>query len=143
MPTDRPGHPHTQSAVARYLDRRIEELRGLKTQREIAAEAGYARPNVLSMLKTGETALPLARIPALARALEVDPTHLLRLALVDQMPELAATIDVILGRQLATASEAELFLFRWRILTGDMDPAPNARMSAVIDEMLKQLFPAS
>jgi hypothetical protein len=136
MPTDRPGHPHANSAFARYLNRRIEELRGLKTQREIAAEAGYARPNILSMLKSGETAVALARIPALAKALDADPGHLFRLAMVDQAPELAAVIDEVFGKLMATKNEAAIFLTKWRAATDDADPAPNAQIDVAVDQML-------
>ena len=36
------------------------------TQREIAQQAELPKPNVLSMMNTGETKVPLNRIPALA-----------------------------------------------------------------------------
>ena len=142
MPNVRPGHPHAQSAVARYLDRRIAELRGFKTQREVAAEAGYERPNILSMFKTGETPLPLAKIPALAKALEADPAHLFRLAMTDQWPELAPVVGEIFGRQMASKNEHAIFLNKWRVATGDMDPAPNAQIDAAVDRMLATLFKA-
>lgn len=140
MVTNRPGHPHAHSALARYLDKRIEELRGFKSQREIAAEAGYTRANIVSMLKSGETAVALARIPALAKALDADPAHLLRLALVDQVPELATAIDVIFGKQLASQNEYAIFLRRWRAATHDADPPPNALSEAAVDAMLRDLF---
>ena len=76
MSTEHPGHPYANSAVATYLSRRIDELRGVKTQREIAAEAGFAKPNIISMMKVGETKLALDRIPALAKALDADAGHL-------------------------------------------------------------------
>jgi hypothetical protein len=140
MVIERPGHPHAQSAIARYLDHRIEELRGFKTQREIAAEAGYRRPNILSMLKSGETKTPLDRIPALAKALEADPAHMFRLGLIDLWPDLAALIEEIFGRQMASANEAAIFLVKWRAATADTDPAPNARIEAAVDEMLKRFL---
>jgi hypothetical protein len=137
MTTVRPGHPHAQSAIARYLDKRIDELRGFRTQREIAAEAGYARPNILSMFKSGETQVPLSKIPALARALEASPGHMFRLAMIDQWPELAPVIDEIFGRNMASKNEVAILLQPWRAATGDMDPAPNARIEAAVDEMLR------
>src|SRR5689334_10108500 len=100
MPTERSGRPPVQTAVAKFLDRRMDELRGVKTQREIAQEAGFPRPNMLSMLKSGDSKLPLERIPGLARALDADAAHLFRLAMADCWPELAATIGEIFGGQL-------------------------------------------
>jgi transcriptional regulator with XRE-family HTH domain len=139
MTSNRPGHPHASSAIARFLDKRIEELRGYKTQREIAAAAGYARPNILSMLKSGETKVSLARVPALAKALETDPVHLFRIAMTDQWPELASVIDDIFGRHMASANEFAILLKPWRAASADMDPAPNARVRGAIDEMLSSL----
>lgn len=121
-----------------FLDKRIAELRGVKTQREIAAAAGYDRPNILSMFKTGETKVPLDKIPALARALEGDAAHMFRLAMIDQWPELRSTIDIIFGRQMASANEEAIFLARWRATTADMDPAPNAQIDFAVGEMLKK-----
>jgi hypothetical protein len=143
MPTDRPGHPHAHSAVAIYIDKRVDELRGVKTQREIAVEAGFARANVISMIKRGETKLPLDRVASLARALDVDPAHLLRLGLIDLWPHLAGAIDEIFGKQLASANEHAILLAPWRAATGDSDPAPNAQIVAAVSAMLAELFGAA
>src|SRR6266496_1299395 len=43
------------------------------TQREIAQACGFLRPNIVSMIKKGHTRLPLERLGAMARVLEVDP----------------------------------------------------------------------
>jgi len=134
--TERPGHPHANSALARFLERRIDELRGLRSQREIAAAAGFKRPNVLSMLKTGETLVPVDRISALARALDVDPVHLLRLRFQDPSSELGPVIAEITGRHMASANERLILLDKWRAATRNADPAPNARIDAAVDQML-------
>ena len=136
MPTERPGHPYANSVLARFLDRRIDELRGVKTQREIADIAGFKRSNIISMFKSGETQLPLERIPAFARALQVDPAHLFRLAMQDRWPELSATIDEIFGRRMASANEEAILLTPWRGATSNSDPAPNARIEAAVQAML-------
>ncbi|MGZ9053126.1 MAG: helix-turn-helix domain-containing protein [Rhodoplanes sp.] len=67
------------------MNKQITAISGVKSQREIAAELGYERPNIISMMKRGETKLPLDKVPALAKALHVDPAHLFRLALEQQM----------------------------------------------------------
>jgi len=48
------------------------------TQREIARSCGFRRPNIVSMIKTGATRLPLERLGTMARVLEVDPLILFR-----------------------------------------------------------------
>jgi len=48
------GMPFAGTMVAKYLDKQIDALKGVKTQREIALEAGYDKPNIISMFKRGE-----------------------------------------------------------------------------------------
>jgi|SRR6056297_3611173 len=66
-----------------------------KTQREIAAEIGLERPNVISMLKSGAMRLPIERIPALARAIGIDPGMLLEVAMQEYMPETWSVVATI------------------------------------------------
>lgn len=61
--------PHEDSPLAKYLEKRVLELRPHKTQAEIAEQAGFINPNMIAMLKSGATKLPLDRIPSLAAAL--------------------------------------------------------------------------
>jgi len=77
----------TPSACSEFIRKRINELRGIKSQREIAAEAGYPKPNILSMIKHGETKLPLERVPAIAKALDCDVALLFSLALQQYFDE--------------------------------------------------------
>lgn len=59
--------------LAKFIEKRVLELRPRKPQNQIATEAGYTNPNMISMLKSGNTKLALDRGPAAARALEYDP----------------------------------------------------------------------
>ncbi len=63
--------------VAEYLAKMIEISE--KTQKQIAHDVGYTRPNVLSMMKRGLIKVPVDKAPALARALNVDPAYFLGL----------------------------------------------------------------
>ena len=74
-----------RQTVAEFLSRSIAFCG--KTQREIAREAGFERPNVISMMRTGEMKVPLDRIPMLADALTVDAGYFLRLALAEYHPD--------------------------------------------------------
>lgn len=56
-------------------------MRPRKTQLAIASEAGFVSPNMLAMIKSGSTKLPLDRVASLAKALECDPVMLFILAL--------------------------------------------------------------
>lgn len=73
--------PHGHGRLATFLRNRIAELGPTKTQAEIAQQTGYTNQNMISMLKSGHTKLPLDRVAALARALEVDPRRLYLIAL--------------------------------------------------------------
>jgi DNA-binding transcriptional regulator YdaS (Cro superfamily) len=80
----------TKQDVAAYLATHIH--RSGRTHKEIADEVGFENPNVVSMLKTGRTKIPLLRVPALAKAIDVEPKELLALCLRVYMPELHQVI---------------------------------------------------
>jgi transcriptional regulator with XRE-family HTH domain len=73
--------PYANTPTARFITDRIRDLSHRKTQAEIASEAGFPNPNMLTYLKTGKNKVPLDRVPSLAKALEADPAFLMRLAL--------------------------------------------------------------
>ena len=131
--------PFADSAIARYLDKQIDALKGVKTQREIATEIGYEKPNMVSMFKRGEAKVPLDKIPLLAKALHADPAHLFRLALEQYWPDLGATIGAIFGR-MASENEEEIILKKWRAATSNTDPAPTHLIGVAVDKMLEDAF---
>lgn len=73
--------PHADTPMAKFVERRVLELKPKKSQAEIAAQAGYVNPNMVTMIKQGTSKVALDRVPALAKALECDPAYLMRLAL--------------------------------------------------------------
>ena len=105
--------------VAQYLNTKINESG--KTQKEIATEIGYDSPNVITMFKQGLTKLPMNTIGPIARALEVDPVYLLRLAFNEYMPETFDAIEHALGTTLVTENERKL-LQQFRQSTNNSDP---------------------
>jgi transcriptional regulator with XRE-family HTH domain len=138
----RPPEPSSSGTPARstigaYLEKQLDALKGRKTQRDIARELGYTNPNIISMFKAGETKVPLEKIPALAKALHVDPGHLFRIAMEQYWPKLQATISEIFGR-IASANEEELFLTAWRQATGGSDPAPTEKLKALFNRMINE-----
>jgi hypothetical protein len=107
------------SRVARFVNAQIEFLKGQKSQVEIATEAGYKKPNIITMFKLGDTRLPLSNINRIAKALEVDPVRLTRMAIQEYEPEIWAAISEALGDPI-TANERRL-LQMFRDLTSDED----------------------
>jgi transcriptional regulator with XRE-family HTH domain len=92
-----PAKPHAATRLAKYLSKRILELRP-KTQAEIASQAGFVNPNMMTIIKQGGSRLPLDRVTALAKALDVDPAYLMLLALEQAVgPTEAATIVDVMG----------------------------------------------
>ncbi|WP_131120384.1 helix-turn-helix transcriptional regulator [Lichenihabitans psoromatis] len=106
------------SAVAAYLHHAIDTSG--KSQRDIARETGFPKPNMLSMLKHDEAKLPLDRVPKLAAAVGADPAHLFRLALEQSWPDTRQVIDEIFGG-IVTRHERAL-LEAVRRATKDRDP---------------------
>ncbi|MGR3271531.1 XRE family transcriptional regulator [Thalassococcus profundi] len=78
-----------------------------KTQREIANEIGFERPNVVSMLKSGEMRMPVERIPAFSRATGIDPHLLTRAAMMEFCRRLGALWDV---RHDPSLSRAQIYM---------------------------------
>jgi transcriptional regulator with XRE-family HTH domain len=130
------SQPHANTSICRFLTKRIASLSGVKSQREIAAEAGYEKPNILSMFKRGETKVPLDKIPAIAKALDVDPAHLFRLGLEQQMPELAKIMHEVIGKTV-THNEFEL-VQAFRKATKDADPKPEPLMLKMMEDAFKK-----
>ena len=81
--------------VAEYLTAQLE-ICG-KSQKEIAKEVGFPKANVLTMLKQGNTRVPIHRVPALAEALGVDPAKFMRMVLAEYHPEILKAIESSLG----------------------------------------------
>lgn len=52
-----------------------------KSQREIADAVGFKNQNMITMLKQGHVKLALDRVPAMAKALNIDPLDLFKIAL--------------------------------------------------------------
>lgn len=123
--------PHASSDLAIYLDRRILELRYKKNQREIAVEAGFTNPNMLTMLKQGHTKLAMDRVATLAAALETDPKYLLRLTLLQQGNQtMARVFDEVIGTVVSRNEVGWLEVLREA--SGGSDPAITSRARSAV-----------
>lgn len=94
-----------------------------KTQSEIAEECGFQMQNTVTMFKSGRTKLPLNRIGPLARAINADPAHLLRLVMTEYFRDDWFHIENILHSTVLTANELQL-VRAFRDATGDNDAVP-------------------
>lgn len=123
--------PHAGGALATLVRTRIAELAPRKTQTEIAREVGYTNVNVLSMIKHGNTKLPLDRVAGLARALELDPRHLFNLAVAQEGHETLAQEIREIFNTTATRNEAE-WVEAIREASGGTDPSITKRARAAV-----------
>lgn len=124
-------NPYQNTATAKLIADRVRDLSHRKTQAEIASEAGFANANMMTFLKNGRNKVPLDRVPSLAKALEVDPAYLMRLALDQAVgPTAAKAINEIFGTP-ATENERG-WLNELRDASDNTDPRLTARSRAAL-----------
>lgn len=92
--------------VAEYIAWQIQ-LCG-KQQTEIAEQAGFDKPNVITMIKQGKTKVPLNKIGSMAKALEIDPVFFMKMCLNEYLPDLAESIQSITNQPIITVNEWEI-----------------------------------
>jgi hypothetical protein len=97
--------------VAQYLTYHINKSE--KTQRQIALEIGYTKPNIITMFKQGLTKLPLDKIGPLAKALEIAPDELFFKVMTEYMPETFEALSPFICGQMLSKDELE-FLDNYR-----------------------------
>ncbi|MER8565954.1 XRE family transcriptional regulator [Mesorhizobium sp. M0924] len=123
--------PYSESRLAKFVERRILELKPRKTQSLISSEAGFAQHNMLTNIKVGNSKLPLDRVPALAKALECDPALLFRLALEQIGGETTALAIRNIFGSIVTRNEAD-WLEEIRAASNHQDPALTSRARAAL-----------
>ncbi len=123
--------PYQNTPTARLIADRIRDLSHRKTQAEIANEAGFANPNMMTFLKKGQNKVPLDRVPSLAKALELDPAFLMRLALDQAVGATAAkALEDIFGTPVTENERG--WLDELRIASDNADPRLTARSRAAL-----------
>lgn len=126
-----PKTPYAETRLSAFLTKRILELRPRKSQVEIAVEAGFVNVNMMSMLKSGKSKIPLDRVAALAKALEVDPKLLFKMAIEQSGYETTSkVIDEIFGT-IVSRNEVT-WLEALRDASDHKDPALTTRSRAAL-----------
>lgn len=131
-----PGYPYAKSRLTKLISERIAALSGVKDQQTIAWEAGYDRPNNLSMIKAGATRLPLDKVPALAKSLGIDPVFLFRLAVEQHWPALEDSLDKVFG--VAHTENAAEILAYINEVSGQPDPALTPKLKQAIADVYER-----
>lgn len=93
------------------------------TQREIADRVGFKNANIISMLKNGETRVPLERVPALAASLGMDERQFLLVAIEEYHPGVHEVLVEVLGVPLSDAELGIVTMFRMAAMRGEIEVA--------------------
>ncbi|MFD1194734.1 helix-turn-helix domain-containing protein [Seohaeicola saemankumensis] len=109
----------TISPTAMMLADAIEKCE--LTQREIADRVGFKHANIISMLKTGETRVPLDRIPALSQTLGMDERLFLMIAIEEYHPGVHEVLVDVLGLPLSDAELGILTMFRMASMRDEIE----------------------
>lgn len=100
--------------VAAFIRQRIPQVG--KTQFQIAREAGFDHPNIITMIKQGKTRLPLAKVGRMANALETDPVFLMKLCLCTYHHDTWQYVEPMFSSMLT--GDEEMMLHNWRKFVG-------------------------
>lgn len=117
-------YPFAETAMVKFLSKRIDQLKPELTQREIAQRLGYRCINFVSMMETGAARVPFEKLPALAEILDVDPAHLVRLGLEQYWPELEV-VSTVMSPSITKNEMALLRLIRKATNYADPEITPN------------------
>jgi hypothetical protein len=96
--------PFKPSRFVQRLDALIND--SSKSQRQIAYELGYEKPNIITMFKQGSTRIPLEKVPLMADSLGVDRADLMRAWLEEYEPGVLKVIEENIGVSLSAAERS-------------------------------------
>ncbi|MBU2959806.1 XRE family transcriptional regulator [Citreicella sp. C3M06] len=118
--------PFADTDLAKFVERRVLELKPRKSQLQIANETGFVNQNMVTMIKQGVNKLALDRVPSMAKALDCDPAYLLRLALAQQVGDTSAQAIIEIFGTPITANELG-WIEAIREFSDDADPRLTTR----------------
>tara|TARA_B110000037_G_scaffold212300_1_gene264923 strand:- start:2644 stop:3063 length:420 start_codon:yes stop_codon:yes gene_type:complete len=112
MPTTAKAKPSFAKgkSVADYLNAQIDMCG--KSQKEIADELGYTKPNIITMFKQGITKVPVHRAPAIAKAIGVNESKFLRMVMAEYMPEALEAVERHMSGLLVESEREILSVYR-------------------------------
>jgi len=128
---DGPDRIEEKSEMTRMsVAERLEKAAGArgKSQREIAAKVGYTRPNVLSMMKLGQTKVPIEKAPLMAETSGVDPADFTRHVMQEYHSAVWEVLAETFGEFLTPAGQRCLEAFTPGLPPGHVDFARFRRL---------------
>lgn len=122
-----------QSLTAIIVSAAIDRLSPYKNQRELAREMGFLKPGMLSMIKTGATRIPFAKLPNVAAALGIDPALLIKTHLCETWPEFEDIVHEVFGGILTEAERDWIDFFEGMgMLTPPSDPEKRQKLKKIL-----------
>lgn len=91
--------------VSRLLTQAIND--SPKSQSRICGELGLMKSNIITMFKQGRTDLPIERVPAFARALDIPADELMIAALKTKHPDAWREIACVIHEALENGRHQE------------------------------------
>ncbi|MBD5801787.1 hypothetical protein AZOA_12110 [Azoarcus sp. Aa7] len=105
--------------VAEFVKRKLVATG--RSLEDVAVEMGVSDAEMLMGVVEGREHLPAQLVYPLARCLDVDPAHLMRIFLRDYLPDVEQAIHDCGGRMVVTERERSL-LIAYQKCTADDDP---------------------
>lgn len=124
--------PRLNAYIANQV--KILKLEG-RHANEIARDIGFDRPQYFYMLMNGNMPVPTARIPAIARALRVDPKHLFRLKMEEEWKDEIELLRTFFDEVLTNNEKALVKTFRE--VTNGTDPEITPDVKKVLKDAFK------
>lgn len=128
--------PYRNTALAKYIRDCIEHDPLHRSHVEIAAEAGYDSPSMLTMLKNGRQRLPLNRVTALAHALRADLVTMFGLA-IQQYIEREQLLEILKLLGAPANPKQQVITRRIVEILGDAEPELTPELDAKLVEVFK------
>lgn len=129
-------HRFTSLPVNVIIKIRMDDLDLKNTDMQKAL--GYAKPNVIAMIKTGTMRLPASKAIIAANLLKIDPVFLLNKVIAENDPALWEAISSVMGDQLMTTNEIALIRMVRESLDGhDVNLATLPVFGEALSEELK------
>lgn len=124
---------YENTKIAKMLRDRIDRMTPMRSQREIAAQIGYDKPNVLSMYKRGEAKVPLDRLPDFALALNIDLAVMFRAGLEQWWPTANKALERMFHERVVSENERAILAYIKEV-ADDEDPGLTDKLRGAIRE---------
>ncbi len=102
---------------------------------EISKKIGFKSPNIVTMIKKGDTKLPVNRIPRIAQVFNIDPAELFKQVMLEYEPEKYDAIIKCVGDAI-TKKERKVLNSLYEAVGGNMIKNDTSKCCTLIKEKL-------